>query len=114
MSKHIDGLAKSLGALTRDDRIRLVEKLASDLGPVEGLHAAAGRPQSARLVKLSAALDANSPALRNATAELKQLGVSYSGETGVDIASLSAATAKWSPEERIRIKSGLANVGLLD
>ena len=110
---HIDNLAESLGALSRDDRIALVEKLSADLGP--NLNAASDKPQtSARLRKLSAAMDVNSIALRHATAELKRLGVKYSGEEGVDMPSLMAATAKWSPEERIRIKSGLAQVGLLD
>ena len=116
MSKnYIDGLVQSLAALTHDDRVSLVEKLISGLGPTS-LNAASNSPQtSVRLRKLHAAMDGgNSVALRNATSELKRLGVKYSAEDGVDITSLQAATAKWSPEERIRIKSGLANVGLMD
>ena len=111
---HIDDLAKSLSALPHDDRIALINKIAEGLGSPAGLHAAASPPTSLRMRKLNASMANNDVCLRNTVAELRRLNVKFTPEDGVDIASLQAATAKWSPEERIRIKSGLANVGLMD
>ena len=110
MSDHISRLAESLGALPHDDRVKLVEQLVADLGPVQ----AAASPQSARLARLSAAMDFDFVGLKNATAELRRLGVPYDADNGVDVQKLSSAISAWSSEQRIRIKSGLASVGLLD
>ena len=74
MSDHITRLAESLAQLSRDDRVALVERLVADLGPSR-LNAAASSPQTARLARLNAAMDNDSVALRNATAELRRLGV---------------------------------------
>ena len=101
MSKHVDELAKSLSALSRDDQIALVEKLAASLGPID-LHASARSPQSARLARLSAAMDFDSVGLKNATAELRRLGVPYDADNGVDVQKLSSAISAWSPEARIQ------------
>ena len=109
---NVDTLAKSLSALSRDDRIALVEKLSAGLGP--NLNAASDPQTSVRMRKLSAAMDVNSVALKNATAELKRLRVPYSGETGVDVGALQAAMSTWSPEKRIELKAKLAAVGLMD
>lgn len=112
MSNHIDNLVQSLGALSHDDRVKLVEKLAAGLGPTS-LNAASGE-KSLRMRKLNASMNANDTGLRNTLAELKRLGIDYSYETGVSIPSMSAATAGWSPERRIELKAKCAACGLLD
>ena len=105
----LENIVKSVSALSAEDRQQLADAIRAGSDSSHN-----SQTSSVRLRRLNAAMDTNSVALRNATAELKRLGVAYSGELGVDLPSLMAATAKWSPEERIRIKSGLANVGLLD
>ena len=73
---------------------------------------------SERLRRLHAAANDSggglSVELRNATMELRRLDVPFSEEDGADKDRLAAATARWSPTERIRIKSQLHRVGLLD
>jgi hypothetical protein len=73
---------------------------------------------SERLQRLHAAANdaggGRATELRNATLELRRLGVPFDEENGVNVEKLAAATARWSPTERIRIKSQLYRVGLLD
>jgi hypothetical protein len=79
------------------------------------VNAASG--QSRRLQRLHAAAnDSNSLAieLKHTTMELDRLRIPYSEEAGVNLDKLEAATAQWPVQERIRIKTRLHRVGLLD
>jgi hypothetical protein len=85
--------------------------------PTAPVSAATSTP-SARLQRLHAAANDSgsglSVELKHATMELRRLGVPFDEETGVNLDKLAAATARWSPTDRIRIKSQLHRVGLLD
>jgi hypothetical protein len=67
------------------------------------LHAAANDSGSGLAVELNHAMK-----------ELRRLGVPFNEEAGANEDKLAAATARWNPTERIRIKSQLYRVGLLD
>jgi hypothetical protein len=70
---------------------------------LQRLHAAANDTGSGLAVEL-----------KHTTMELRRLNVPFSEQEGASVDRLSAATASWSPQERIRIKAMLHRVGLLD
>jgi hypothetical protein len=113
----IDYLASQL-ALRPGQRQQLHEYLRPYVKNNAQKPSAINAAASARLARLHAAAnDAGgglSVELRNATMELRRLAVPFSEERGVNVEKLAGATARWSPTERIRIKSQLHRVGLLD
>ena len=95
----------------------LIEKSPGNGGAVHAAsHTAPDARKSSRIAKLDAAIDAESPEMKNLHQELKRLGIGWTRDAGVDLVQLRQVTTNygWSSEQKMRLIQACANVGLTD